>query len=821
MQARVVIIGSGIVGSALALHLVRLGWDGIVVVDKGPIVHNDGSTSHAPGGVVALSHSKLLTQMGHYGADLYRSLPQFDPGRRTVNEVGGLELAVSEERLRDLRRLVGEAKSYHAEARILDVDETVSIVPYLDPDFIKGSLLMARGQLVASPHLNGAIQRAAGETVTWLADTEVTDVTVAGGRVRGVVTANPALPSIEAEHVVICTNIWGPLLGEKAGVPIPLHAYDHQYLISPPLPELAQFDLSDPDHEVTFPTIRDLDTFMYYRQHWNSYGIGSYRHRPRRVATDSMGRTAMNEFIVDDFMGRAWETAQKVLPFFRGLDPASFPTRFNGMFAFSVDGMPIIGEARTKGLWVSTASWLTHAAGVAKMTAEMMTAGDPEWDPRQVDLHRFHGFQTTPAYLATVCDKNYAEVYDIVHPRQPMSHPRNVRLTPMHGRHVENGAVFTTFAGIELPNWFESNSDLVERHREAIPERSGWAAEHWSPIQGAEHLATRATAGLFDLHGLSIIEIRGAEAAEFAEHLCSNKVARRVGAVTYTNWLTPSGGVRRDLVVARVAEDRFWCFVGEGTRPRDLRWMETVAERGGFDRVATVDISDAWSAVGLWGPNARTILDRVTSRDVGNDAFPYFTSRSIDVGMAEALAVRVSYVGELGWELHMPVDSALGVWDTLIEAGSDLGLVPVGMGAFDSLRLEKGYPAWGADVHTEYTPYEAGLGWAVKLDKGDFVGRDACVTSSASEPSRRWSCVALDSGVAFGYEPILDGDDCVGYVTSANHGYSVGRSLAYGYLPTEKSEPGTSLHVEYFGDRIPATVIADPPYDPAMERLRA
>ena len=818
MQARVVIVGSGIVGSSIAFHLSRLGWDGIVVVDKGPITHNDGSTSHAPGGVVALSHSKLLTQMGEYGADLYESLPDFDPGRRTVNACGGLEVALSVERLRDLTRLAGEAKSYHSDARLLSPGEVGQVMPHMNVDTVAGALLVGRSQLVAAPHLNGALQRECGPAVTFIPDTAVVDVVVEHGRVRAVRTANPDLPRIDTETVVISTNIWGPLLGEKVGVPIPLHAYDHQYLISPPLDEFARFDASNPGHEVTFPTMRELDTFMYYRQHWNAYGIGSYRHRPRRVSSTAIGNTAMNPFTPEDFLGEPWNAAQRLFPFFRGLDPRDFPTAFNGMFAFSVDGMPIIGESRTKGLWVSTAAWLTHAGGVGKMTAEMMTAGDPEWDPRQVSLHRFHGFQATPAYMAAVCDKNYAEIYDIVHPRQPITSPRNVRLSPFHERHVANGAVFTVFAGIELPFWFESNAGLVDEYRDRIPDQTGWDAEFWSPIVGAEHLVARDRAALVDLHGLSIIEVCGPGAAAFADHLCANRVARSVGLVVYTTWLTHSGGVKRDLAVARVADDRFWFFVGEGTRPQDLRWVEVAAE--GWEGVMVADISDAWSAVGLWGPSARDILSRVSSADLSNDGFGYFTARFIDVGMARVLALRVSYVGELGWELHMPVDSALTVWDALSGVGANHGLAPVGMGAFDSLRLEKGYRGWGTDVHTEYNPYEAGLGWTVRLDKESFLGKEA--VAKMASPARKLSCLTLDEGgFALGAEPILRGDECVGYVTSANYGYSVGASVVYGYLPAELAVVGTRFEIEYFGERVGATVAPDPLFDPEMDRLKS
>lgn len=817
---RLVIIGSGIVGSSAAFHLVRMGWDDILLLDRGDPVENLGSTSHAPGGVVALSHNKLLTQMALYSSRLFRTLSDYRPDRRMVHPVGTLEVAISQDRLNDLVRLHGEALSFETEAHLLSPADAVAMLPYLDQDAMVGALFVTEGQVVAGAQVSGALQGEAALTgrLQVKGNSEVTKVEVVNGAVKSVFTA--AGERIECDQVLIATNIWSPLLGDQLGAPIPLLGYEHQYLISPALGELEQFDPDQPDDEIIYPSVRELDSYLYFRQHWNTYGIGSYRHRPRPVWPQDLGPSAIHEFTPDDFAGEPWEKAQRLFPIFRGTDFRTYPHRINGIFAFSVDGMPIIGPTAVRGVWVATASWLTHAGGVGKSVAEWMTAGDTEWDMRQADINRFHGFQTTARFIERVCNKNYAEIYDIIHPREPISEPRNVRLSPFHQRHLDNGAVFTTFAGLELPNWFETNAPLVGEYRDQIPSREGWAAGHWSPIQGVEHLSTRDRVGLFDLTGLSIIEVTGGDALALVNELCSNRVDVSPGRVVYTTWLTARGGVRRDLTVVRLEKERFWMLVGEGTRPRDLAWVKRAAT--GHLQAAVTDLSDGLTAVGLWGPAAREILSQVTGADLSNEAFPYFTARWIDLGYSKALAVRISYAGELGWELHFPAEFALAVWDLIWEAGRPFGLVAAGFGAFDSLRLEKGYRGWGTDVYTEYDPYQAGLGWTVKLDKGDFIGAEAAQLLAATAPDPRLSCLTFDDreAVAFGYEPILDGDRCVGHITSANFGYSVGKSIAYGYLPAALAAEGTELEIVYFGERYRATVAADPQYDPKMLRMK-
>ena len=350
-----------------------------------------------------------------------------------------------------------------------------------------GSLFIPRGAIVKGADVSAALARDAEATggVKFVGHTAMTGIEVSGGRVAAVLTGNPEMPRIGCEQVLLCANIWSPALSEKIGVVLPLMAFEHQYVRTKPLAELAQFDRGDKNQEVVYPTMRELDSVMYYRQHWDGYGIGSYWHKPHMVRPQDLNKTAINPFTPEDFFGKPWAQAQNLLP---ALNGAEFESSINGMFAFSVDGYPIIGESRVKGFWSAVASWITHAGGVGKSVAEWMTYGEAEWDLRQAHFHRFHGFQTTEAYMSVVTKKNYREVYDVVHPRQSITEPRQVRLSPFQPRLQELQAEYTAFAGIELPNWFGVNRRLLEKYEGRIPARSGWAAQYWSPIQGAEHL---------------------------------------------------------------------------------------------------------------------------------------------------------------------------------------------------------------------------------------------------------------------------------------------------------------------------------------------
>jgi glycine cleavage system T protein len=561
---------------------------------------------------------------------------------------------------------------------------------------------------------------------------------------------------------------------------------------------------------------------MYFRQEGECYGIGNYKHDPLPVEADEIlsPAEAKRAPAMMDFTPEHFEVARKagdeLLPGIQGL---KLTDAFNGMFSFTPDGLSILGEApQVDGLWIAEAVWITHGGGVGNVMAEWMDEGAPRLDLREADYGRFPAHAHSPSYVRTRGMQQYREVYDIIHPLQQLEDPRNVRCSPLQPRLEELGAVFFESAGWERPQWFETNRDVLAEV--PAPIRSGWEAQQWSPIQAAEHRATRQRVAMYDLTAFTKIEVSGTGALDFLQSVAANQVDRPVGKVVYTAMLNQNGGIQCDLTLTRIAPNCFLILTGGASGTRDLMWLRKHAPDDGS--VTIEDVTSQYCGIGLWGPRARDVLQRVCAEDVSNRALPYFASRPITIGAAPARALRVSYVGELGWEIYVPTEYGLGVWDALWEAGLSLGIIAGGGGAFDSLRLEKGYRLWGADIHTEYNPYEAGLGWAVKLNKGDFIGREALMRSREAGIERRLCCLTLvDSNhVVMGKEPILDGGRVLGYVTSANVGYTVGKSIAYGYLPLAYATAGTQVTVEYFGRRYEAVVTEEPLYDPTHVKLR-
>jgi glycine cleavage system aminomethyltransferase T len=515
--------------------------------------------------------------------------------------------------------------------------------------------------------------------------------------------------------------------------------------------------------------------------------------------------------------------AARLLPALKGrMRPADPERSINGMFSFTPDAGSIVGEsAKVRGFWLCEAVWVTHAGGFGRHVAEWMVQGEPSIDMAEADANRFYPYMTTPPFVLERGKQQYREVYDIIHPRQQMARPRKLRLSPFYERHSELGAEFVVGAGWERPEWFEANAGLVPSNAPWL-RRDEWAARFWSPIEGAEHLATRTSAALFDLTAFAKFDVEGPDALAYLERICANRIDRPVGTIVYTAMLTPAGGIRCDLTITRKEEELFRVITGGGSGQHDLAWMRR--QLGDGEQVRIAERTGSLFALGLWGPQAREILAQVSDVDVGNEAFPYMTARYVNVGeVGPVWAQRISYAGELGWELYGQFAMGDRAWELLWGAGQDLGLVAAGLGCFDTLRLEKGYRFWGQDIHTEHDPFEAGLGFAVKMDKGPFQGRDALERILERGPTERLACITLDdpTAVVLGREPIRSDGRVVGYATSAGYGYSVGRCIVYGYLPAELAVPGTPVEVEYFDERLPATVAEDPLWDPKGERLRA
>ncbi|MEO0408485.1 MAG: FAD-dependent oxidoreductase [Cyanobacteria bacterium P01_A01_bin.135] len=799
--ASVVVIGAGIVGCSVAYHLAKLGWTDIVIVEQGPLFATGGSTSHAPGLIFQTNASKTMTKLAQYTIDLYSQLST-DEGP-AYYPVGSVEVAYTEARLEELKRKLGWAKSWGVEgAALLAPAEVKAKVPLIDETKILGGYHVpsdgiAKALRAAEALANEARSAGAAE---FYGETTVTDIEVVDGRVRAVVTDKGR---IETPKVLVCAGIWGPRIGRMVGEVIPLTPVQHQYVKTGPIPELAAAAA-----EVEQPIVRHQDHAMYFRQHQDCWGIGSYQHEPLLVDPDNILPYAeapvmpsVKPFTEEHFTP-AWESTKELFP---ALADAELTYKINGMFSFTPDSGSVIGEStKAKGFWVAEAVWVTHGGGVGKVVADLMTTGVTSLDLHEADIHRFPLVCQSPGYITRAGSQQYDEVYDIIHPLDQQTHSRELRTSPFHPRLQGLGAQFVFSAGWERPQWFKANVALLEEY--AIPQRQGWEARNWSPIQGAEHLATRDRVALYDLTPFAKFEVTGPGAVAYLQNLCANNVDKPVGKVIYTAMLDASGGIKCDLTVSRLGPEKYWVVTGGSVHGHDLAWMQAHLPADGSVQIQ--DVSSSYCCVGLWGPKAPAVLQSLTKTDLSKPKFGFFTHQPFYIGKIPVLASRVSYVGEDGWEIYAPTESGLKLWDLLRDAGKPHGMIAAGMGAFETLRLEKGMLLWGSDIHTETDPYEAGLGFAVKPNKGDFIGK-AALQQRRDYPSRKLCYLTLDdpAAVVMGKEPVIAEDGKVlGYVTSAGYGYSLGRCVAYAYLPLGYATPGTVVSVEYFGRSLSATV---------------
>ncbi|MFC5033697.1 GcvT family protein [Streptomyces sp. DSM 41987] len=810
---RVVIIGAGVVGAALADELSAAGWTEITVVDQGPLPATGGSSSHAPGLVFQTNSSKTMTELARYTVEKFCSLDV--DGQPCFLQVGGLEVATTTDRLTELHRRHGWITAWGVEARLLSSEECVELHPLVDPSRVLGGLLVPTDGLAKSVlAVEAQIRQAKERGVRFLARHEVLDVLQSDGSVSGVRTDQGEIP---ADIVVCCAGIWGPKIARMVGMNLPLTPLAHQLAWTGPVPALE-----GQTEEAVRPILRHQDADLYYRDRFDRIGIGSYGHRPMPVSVDDIRSVqaadaadempSVLKFTEGDFAD-AWTETQSLLPATR---EAKIEEGINGLFSFTTDGLPLLGESpEVKGFWVAEAVWVTHSAGVARAVSEWLVDGYcSSFDLHECDVNRFEPHQLSPEYVLARDCQNFVEVYDILHPLQPPGAPRPIRTSPFYGRQQELGAVFLEANGWERPQWYEANAALVEGR--SIPTPNDWAARYWSPIVGAEAQTTRETVAMYDMTALKRLEVSGRGAAAFLERLSTGKIDKSVGSVTYTLLLDEDGGIRSDVTIARLAHDLFQVGANGNL---DHDWFTRHLPDDGS--VAVRDITPGTCCIGLWGPLARQVLQPLADCDFSNDGLKYFRAKRAHIGSVPVTAMRLSYVGELGWELYTTADHGLKLWDTLWAAARPLGGIIAGRGAFNSLRLEKGYRSFGTDMTYEHDPYEAGVGFAVKLNKPDFIGK-AALERRKAEVKRRLTCLTIDdpSAVVMGKEPVYDGDRPVGYVTSASYGYTIGKGIAYAWLPAELATPGHVLHVGYFDQRVAAQVADEPLFDPSMSRLR-
>jgi glycine cleavage system aminomethyltransferase T/glycine/D-amino acid oxidase-like deaminating enzyme len=809
-RADVVVIGAGIVGCSLAHYLTLAGVRNLVVIDQGPIGDTGGSSFHAPGLCFQTNGSKLACTLAQWSSDLYRELDT--PERRTWWEVGSLEVATTPERLAELHRRHAFATAWGLEAHVIGSDEAHRRFPLLDGERILGALWVPSDGIAKGTNICEALrERAESRGATFIGSTRATGIDKEGGRVRAVETDRGRITTSTA---LVSLGLWGPEFMRGLGLPlVAMQPMQHLFAWSEPLPELAGTEV-----EIELPILRHQDRAMYVRQRGDAIGIGAYEHAPITIEPDELERHPDgHQIATGPFSHDHWDEslawAKELLPPLAGVGIAE---TFNGHFSFAVDNNSFAGPSTdVAGLWLADGIWVTHGGGTAKAVADLITTGHCALDLGPMHPDRLHAFQHSPLYVRERGKTQYDEVYDIIHPGQVLAHPRGVRTTPWHERFLDHGAELTESAGWERAQWFRANDALPLPA--VMPNRSPWAQRHWSPTIGREHLAARTGVGVFDLTPFVKVEAEGPGVVEWLNRVCASEMDRPVGRILYTTVLDHDGGCVCDLTVTRLSTQRYLLVTGGGSGPRDVAWLRSELPEG--DAVRLRDVSSSTGVLGLWGPRSGEVLARLSPDDL---SFPYLSAHPIWVGAVPALALRISYAGELGWELYTPTEHGRYLWDQLFEAGADLGIVACGTGAFNSLRMEKGYRFAGVDMTREHTPWECGLGFTVHFTKPRFNGREAALAARARGPRKLLRCLVLDDvdATCYGGEPLLRDGHAVGYVTSADFGYTVGRHVVLAWLPPELAHEGAKVDIGVFGEYIGATVTHEPLYDPKGERLR-
>lgn len=815
-RARVVVIGGGVGGTSVAYHLARRGERDVLVVDRAELT--SGSTFHSAGLVGQLRADPTLTRMNMYSAELYRELQQGDHPPGFV-ECGGIRIACTPDRMAELRRQIGWARTVGLPLEEISPAEVRALFPLASTDGVLGAAYLPTDGYVDPSQLTYALAagaRAGGARIA--THTRVLGIDTADGRVTRVRTDRG---DVACEIVVDCGGMYAAEIARMVGVRVPLVPMAHQYLVTEPL---------RPRDGTRLPTLRDPDNLVYFREEVDGLLMGGYERRSAPWALTHAARDA----VPADFNGRLlpedWprfeEIAHNAALRVPVMADAGVRKLVNGPEAFTPDNEFCLGETDVGGFFVAAgfcAHGIAGAGGVGRLMAAWILDGEPDMDVHHMDIRRFPAHYRSPAHTLARTVENYESYYDIPYPGRQRRAGRPLRTSPAYPWHAAHGAVFGEKAGWERVDFYERANGGPGAAPDTRDEQRpwGWTGRDHAPAVAAEHAATRTAAGLFDESSFAKIELTGPGAAPLLERLCANEVARGVGDVTYTQMLNACGGIEADVTVTRTAEDAFLVYTGTAHGTRDLARLRRHAPRDGSVRIA--DVTGAWTCYALWGPQARALLAPLTPDDLDDAAFPYLTSREITVGDVPVRASRVTFVGELGWELSCSAEYGAALWRTLAELP---GVTPGGYRAIETMRLEKGYRVWGTDLTPEVNPYEAGLGFCVKPDapgKPDgFLGRDALLRARDRGITRRLAClVSEDPGaVCLGGEPVwLDGA-VTARVTSGGYGHTVRRAIAYAYLPADRAVPGTEVEVELFGRRHPAAVAALPLYDPKGDRVR-
>tara|TARA_R100000935_G_scaffold12846_1_gene25884 strand:+ start:6363 stop:8813 length:2451 start_codon:yes stop_codon:yes gene_type:complete len=809
-SARVVIIGGGISGCSIAYHLAKLGWTDVILLERKKLT--SGTTWHAAGLVGQLRASQNMTRLAKYSADLYRTL-EAETGLATgLRQCGSITVALTAERQEELRRQAAMARVFGVEVNELSPSDILSLYPHLNMnDVVSGVHLPGDGQ--ADPG-NIALALAKGARMLGAQIVEgviVNEVTQADGRVTGVTwQQGEETGTIATEHVVNCGGMWGRDLAARNGVTLPLHACEHFYIVTESIPGLAQL-----------PVLRVPDECAYYKEDAGKILLGAFEPKAKPWGMDGIPTDFCFDQLPEDFdhFQPILEAAVNRMPI---LAEAGIHTFFNGPESFTPDDRYYLGEApEVTGYWVAAgynSIGIVSSGGAGMALAQWMNDGEPPFDLWEVDIRRAQPFQKNRRYLQERVTETLGLLYADHFPYRQMATSRGIRRSPLHEHLKARGAVFGEVAGWERANWFANEGQTAEYEYT-------WDRPNWFQNSRAEHMALRETVGLLDMTSFGKIRVEGRDALIFLQRMCANQLDVSIGRIVYTQMLNERGGIECDLTVTRLSETAFFLVVPGATLQRDLAWLR---RHLGDEFVVITDVTAAEAVLPLMGPNARALLCAISPADLSNDVHPFGTAREIEVGMTLARAHRVTYVGELGWELYVPTDQAAHVFEALVTAGAEYGLKLCGLHAMDSCRIEKGYRHFGHDITDEDHVLEAGLGFAVKTDKGAFIGREAVLRKRDNGLTRRMLQFRLTDPepLLFHNEPILRDGVIVGYLTSGNYGHALCGAVGLGYVPrrhageTVKEMLTSTYQIDVAGRIVGAEASLSPLYDPKSQRIR-
>ncbi len=806
-RAQIVVIGGGIIGCSTAYHLARDHKADVLLLEQGQLT--SGSTWHAAGLVGQLRSSASITQVLKYSVELYKRLAE-ETGLETGWKMTGcLRLATTPDRWTEFRRLATTAKSFGMEMHLIPPEEVKRMWPLMDTsDLIGASWLPTDGQASPSDIARSLAKGARMHGATLLEGVRVTGFRMDGDRIVAVQTTKG---EVLCEKVVNCAGQWARQVGTMAGIEVPLQPIKHQYIITEPIPGLS----------TEAPTIRDPDRRTYFKEEVGGLVMGGYEPDPQPW---TMGDVPDDwEFrLFDDDWDHFTQHMEQAIARVPALAEAGVKQMINGPESFTPDGNFILGRApECANMYVGAgfnAFGIASGGGAGWVLAQWVVAGEAPMDLWVVDIRRFSSLHRDRQW---VCDRTceaYGKHYTVAFPHEEMESGRPRIVSPLYDRLRAHRAVFGSKLGWERPNWFAP---------EGVAERDIYSMgrQNWFGPVGEEHALVRSAVGVFDQSSFAKYEVTGRDAERALDLVCAGDVTKPSGRLTYTQLLNSRGGIEADLTVARIAGDRFYIVTGTGFRTHDLGWIQDHLPMGD---VRVEDVTESWGTLSLMGPRAREVLSAVTAADVSNAAFPFGHVREIDIAGARTRALRVTYVGELGWELHVPLDATGRVFDALMAAGAGAGLRPVGYRALESLRLEKGYRAWSSDITPNDTPLEAGLGWAVKMKTNrPFIGREALEAMAGKPLKKRFAGFLVEGeAVLLGRETILRDGTPVGYLTSGGYGYTLGQGIGYGYVRNAEGVSDDWLasgryELVVAGETVAATLGKPPFLDPKGERIRA